>query len=352
MSAELPACHRGARGLSRSVKVVMDVTIAGLSLVLLAPVLVCISLLVRLDSPGPALFRQQRVGKGGRLFSILKFRSMVAAQQPGTPNVCATGDPRVTHVGRFLRRYYLDELPQLINVAKGDMSLVGPRPETPEFVALYTDEERQVLTVRPGLVGPSTLAFMDEGERLAASPDPVSCYADILLHERAELDRSYLSASCVRYDVVLLVRQARAIVRSCHPGGTRRDAQRPRRGVGLVTALPVGGILVLSLGVDVVPDRGGSTTDFLAHAVAYGLLTVALIAVGPPLLRRSTMSVLIGVTALGALLELLQLAVGRDAQWIDVIADVSGGVLAALALLLRRRSRLRVGRMPTTSIDA
>ena len=196
-------------------KVVMDVAVAGIAVVLLAPLLLAIAALVRLDSPGPALFRQQRVGKDGRLFWILKFRSMVTDQRPGTANVSAADDPRVTRVGRFLRRLYLDELPQLINVVRGDMSLVGPRPETPEFVAQYTAQELQVLTVRPGLVGPSTLGFMDEAERLAESDDPVSCYTDVLLHERVQLDLSYLAKSSLRYDVVLLVRQATAILRSC-----------------------------------------------------------------------------------------------------------------------------------------
>ena len=348
----MSAVTRSAERLSSPVaEQVVDRAVAGLALVLLAPVLAVVAVLVRLDSSGPAIFRQQRVGKDGRLFWILKFRSMVVDQDPHVANVSAAGDPRVTRLGRHLRRYYLDELPQLINVVKGDMSLVGPRPETPEFVARYTEDERRVLTLRPGLVGPSTLGFMDEAERLAASSDPVACYEDVLLHERVALDLQYLTTASLRSDLVLLVRQALAILGTCRPGQAPDARRRRRRGVVLVAVAPVPVILVLSLWVDVVPNRGGTSTDFLAHTLAYALLTSWLLAFGPARLRRRPERLVLGVTALGALLELVQLAVGRDAQGADVFADMSGALVTAVGWLLAYRA-LDVLRKPSTPIDA
>lgn len=189
-----------------------DVAVSLAAIIVLIPVLVVIAVAVKLDSPGPVLYRQERVGRNGR-FRLLKFRTMVVNADRLAPNVSATGDPRVTRLGRFLRRWYLDELPQLLNVLRGDMSLVGPRPETPEFVALLTPEERRLLTVRPGLAGPSTLAFMNEAELLAEAADPVSHYATTILHDRVRADLSYLEHRSIRYDIRLLCAQVLAIVR-------------------------------------------------------------------------------------------------------------------------------------------
>jgi lipopolysaccharide/colanic/teichoic acid biosynthesis glycosyltransferase len=138
---------------------------------------------------------------------------MVVGADRMAANVSATGDPRVTRVGAFLRKSYLDELPQLLNVLRGDMSLVGPRPETPEFVALYTPQERRVLTVRPGLAGPSTLAFMDEADLLATAPDPVAFYTTTVLHDRVRADLTYLERRSIGYDIRLLATQVLSIVR-------------------------------------------------------------------------------------------------------------------------------------------
>jgi lipopolysaccharide/colanic/teichoic acid biosynthesis glycosyltransferase len=189
-----------------------DVAVSLAAIIVLIPVLVVIAVAVKLDSPGPVLYRQERVGRNGR-FRLLKFRTMVVDADRLAPNVSATGDPRVTRLGRFLRRWYLDEFPQLLNVLRGDMSLVGPRPETPEFVALLTPEERRLLTVRPGLAGPSTLAFMNEAELLAEAADPVSHYATTILHDRVRADLSYLEHRSIRYDIRLLCAQVLAIVR-------------------------------------------------------------------------------------------------------------------------------------------
>jgi lipopolysaccharide/colanic/teichoic acid biosynthesis glycosyltransferase len=194
-------------------KRIFDVVVALVALLLLTPILLVIAVAVKLDSPGPVLYRQARVRRGGQLFRLLKFRTMVVDADRLAPNVSPSGDPRITRVGRFLRRSYLDELPQLLNVVRGDMSLVGPRPETPEFVELYTSEERRVLTVRPGLVGPSTLAFMDETELLARAADPVAYYQTTVLHDRAKADLGYLTHRSLSYDIRLLATQALAIAR-------------------------------------------------------------------------------------------------------------------------------------------
>jgi lipopolysaccharide/colanic/teichoic acid biosynthesis glycosyltransferase len=199
--------------MSEALRNVFDRSVAAVALVLLSPVLLVISILVKATSSGPVLFRQVRVGKDGRPFSICKFRTMTHTGATGSAEVSPLGDPRVTRVGRVLRGWYLDELPQLLNVVRGDMGLVGPRPETPEFVALYSEDERRVLSVRPGLAGPSTLGFMDEAERLAGHADPNAHYRDVLLHERVRLDLSYLERRSFGYDLGLLYRQVIAIAR-------------------------------------------------------------------------------------------------------------------------------------------
>ena len=183
-----------------------------LALTFLLPALVLIALAVKLSSPGPVIFRQVRVGQDGLPFVILKFRTMRVGSDRGTVNVSPAGDPRVTRVGRFLRSSHLDELPQLVNVVRGDMRLVGPRPETPEFVARYDDTERRVLEVKPGFVGPSTLAFMDEADRLAQADDPAEYYERVLLHERVREDLRYLDERSAAYDMRLLARHAAALL--------------------------------------------------------------------------------------------------------------------------------------------
>jgi len=194
-------------------KRLFDIVVSLMALVLLLPLLCAVALAVWFDSGRPVLFRQTRVGLHGRTFRLLKFRTMVVDAERLGANVSPTDDPRVTRIGRFLRRWYLDELPQLLNVVKGDMSLVGPRPETPEFVAMFTPEERRVLTVRAGIAGPSTLAFMNEADLLADADDAVELYEQQILHERVQADLSYLDRRSLAYDVRLLFAQVAAILR-------------------------------------------------------------------------------------------------------------------------------------------
>jgi lipopolysaccharide/colanic/teichoic acid biosynthesis glycosyltransferase len=208
-------------------RVAFDRCVAAVALFVLSPVLLVVGLLVRVTSPGPVIFRQVRVGRHGSPFRICKFRTMVSTASTGSGQVAPAGDPRVTRVGRVLRRWYLDELPQLWNVVRGDMALVGPRPETPEFVALYSADERRVLSVRPGLAGPSTLEFMDEAERLADQADPLEHYRSVLLHQRVSLDLEYLERRSFGYDLRLLVRQVAAILRH-RPAPPAGASSRPR----------------------------------------------------------------------------------------------------------------------------
>jgi len=193
-------------------KRLFDIVVSAVALLMLAPVLLAIAL-AEWMSLGPVLYRQQRVTLYGERFEILKFRTMVVGADRMSANVSPTGDPRVTPLGRFLRRWYLDELPQLLNVLRGDMSLVGPRPETAEFVALLAPEERRVLTVRTGIAGPSTLAFMDEADILAAAADPVAYYETTMLHDRVRADLAYLDHCSLAYDLGLLFRQVVTILR-------------------------------------------------------------------------------------------------------------------------------------------
>ena len=189
-----------------------DVVVALLLLVLLAPVMLLIGVAIRLDSPGPALFRQVRVTRGGQAFQMLKFRSMRV--QSSGPLITTAGDARITRVGAFLRHAKLDEIPQLINVIKGDMSLVGPRPEVPRYVALYPPELRDlILSVRPGITDEASVEFADEGKLLGAAEDPEHCYVTQILPRKLELYARYARQHSVAGDLRILLRTLAVLVR-------------------------------------------------------------------------------------------------------------------------------------------
>jgi len=178
MSAEhQPAVPAHSSRGTIAVKRASDIVGAVLGLVLLAPVMAAVAVLIKLDTPGPVFFRQERVGWNGRRFRIFKFRSMVmGAQNVGTA-LTVRADRRITRVGAFLRRKKIDELPQLLNVLLGEMSLVGPRPEVPEFMSFYTPQQRAlIVSMRPGLTDYAAICFHDESSLLAESRDPVEVY--------------------------------------------------------------------------------------------------------------------------------------------------------------------------------
>lgn len=195
-------------------KRVFDLVGAALALGLLWPLLVGIALWIKLDSPGPVLFRQQRVGRHGRVFSIRKFRTMAADAPEHGPLITVGNDPRITRAGGWLRRSKLDELPQLIDVLAGHMSLVGPRPEVPAYVARYPRDLRdKVLAVRPGITDPVSLAMADEGALLAAATDPEREYIEVLLPRKLHAAAAYAERATLWTDLGVIARTLRLLAR-------------------------------------------------------------------------------------------------------------------------------------------
>lgn len=204
-------------------KRLFDLLIAGTGLLLLAPLLLVIALAIRLDSRGPALFRQQRVGRHGRAFRIHKFRTMVAEAPERGLGLTVGDDPRITRVGRLLRGKRLDELPQLIDVIRGDMSLVGPRPELPRYVAHYPPALRdKILGVRPGITDLASIRFRDEGELLAAAPDPERTYIEQVLPEKLRLAALYVDSATLAGDARLILRTLAVLLFGAEPDVSRR----------------------------------------------------------------------------------------------------------------------------------
>lgn len=192
-------------------KRLFDMVCAALGLLVLSPVLLVCALLVGLTSPGGVLFRQERIGKDGVPFTIYKFRSM--RKDNAGLKISTSRDTRITHVGRVLRKTKLDELPQLWNVLKGDMSFVGPRPEVREYTDLYTPEQRQVLMVRPGVTGLASIRYRNENELLTASSDPNRTYIDEVMPAKLALDLKYIPRACVSYDIKLIWETLVTVVR-------------------------------------------------------------------------------------------------------------------------------------------
>jgi len=187
-------------------KRVLDLAVAMLGLTALAPLLAILAVAVKLESPGPVFYRGRRVGRHGKPFRMFKFRSMVVNADRIGGSSTADSDPRITRVGRFLRKYKLDELPQLINVLKGEMSFVGPRPEVQQYVDLYTPEEQLILTVRPGITDWATLSNADEGAVLAGSPDPDKTYLEEIRPEKVRLQLEYVKHQSMSTDMVIVGR--------------------------------------------------------------------------------------------------------------------------------------------------
>lgn len=184
---------------------VVDVVASSLGLIILAPLFVIVAVAIRLDSGGPVFFRQVRVGRDGRPFSILKFRTMRTDAEAVGGQLTVGADPRVTRVGAWLRRSKVDELPQLINVLRGDMALVGPRPEVPRYVALYDDQQRRVLDVRPGITDPASIAFRDEGSILANASDPEAVYVHEIMPRKLAMNLAYLEHRTLARDLGVIL---------------------------------------------------------------------------------------------------------------------------------------------------
>lgn len=187
-------------------KRLLDVTASAAGLVVLAPLFAAIAGAIKLDGPGPVFFRQQRVGLGGAPFRIWKFRTMVADAEWVGGALTVGADPRITPVGRVLRRLKLDELPQLLNVLAGEMSLVGPRPEVARYVARYTEAERRVLQLVPGVTDPASLEYRDEAAILAARPDPEKAYVEEIAPHKIRLNLEYAERATRRSDLGVILR--------------------------------------------------------------------------------------------------------------------------------------------------
>jgi lipopolysaccharide/colanic/teichoic acid biosynthesis glycosyltransferase len=190
-----------------------DLTAAAAGIVLLSPLLAAVGLAVRLTNGGPMLFRQIRVGQFGKPFELLKFRSMRVGSEKGS-QLTAVGDPRITPLGIWLRRTKMDELPQLWNVVRGDMSIVGPRPEVPRFVAQYSDRQRSVLNARPGITGPEI--NVSEEELLARQVDKEQFYLNTLLPAKLETDLAYVNEICFYTDLDVLLQTFKKLLSRVH----------------------------------------------------------------------------------------------------------------------------------------
>lgn len=199
-------------------KRLFDVIVSVVALILLAPLFAVLAAAVRFTSRGPVIYRARRAGLHGKPFDLLKFRSMVSSPVQGTA-ITRAGDPRITRVGAFLRAYKLDELPQLVNVVRGEMSFVGPRPEDPRYVELYDAEQRGILEVLPGITSAASLLYRDEEAHLTGD-DFERHYVDTIMPHKLRIDLEYARERTLFSDLVLIVRTLAAAMRKTPPENT------------------------------------------------------------------------------------------------------------------------------------
>ena len=190
----------------------MDIAISAAALCVLWPVFLLIALAIVIDDPGPVFYRQVRVGRGGRPFRIFKFRTMVVDADKKGLSITVGRDSRITRVGAFLRKTKLDELAQLLNVLCGQMSFVGPRPEVPRYVELYTPYQRQVLLVRPGITDYASIAYRNENDLLAGADDPEKMYIETIMPDKIELNMKYLREISPLADLRLILKTVIAVI--------------------------------------------------------------------------------------------------------------------------------------------
>ena len=190
-----------------------DLIVSSLGLLILSPLFLVLALWIKCDSPGPILYRQRRVGRGNKDFWLFKFRSMrVGADKAGLITI-GGHDPRVTRSGYYIRKYKLDELPQLINVFCGNMSLVGPRPEVRKYVDLYTSEQLKVLQVRPGITDPASIRYRNENELLSQVSDPERYYRDVIMPDKLRINLEYITHASFKNDLQIIFHTFFAILK-------------------------------------------------------------------------------------------------------------------------------------------
>lgn len=194
-------------------KRVFDILASFFGLALLAVPFVFVAIVIKSDSKGPVFFRQIRVGKNGREFYIFKFRTMILDAEKQGGQITVGKDPRITGVGNFLRKTKIDELPQLFNVFAGEMSFVGPRPEVPKYVALYTDYERNILRIKPGITEFASITYHDENDILTAGEDPEEFYINEIMPKKLALNMQYIKKMNVFYDIYLIFKTIAVILK-------------------------------------------------------------------------------------------------------------------------------------------
>lgn len=185
-------------------KRIFDILASGFGLLVLSPIFLIMAIWIKLDSNGPVFYRQVRVGRHNKDFRIFKFRSMRVGSDKGSLVTIGGRDPRITRSGYFIRKFKLDELPQLINVFVGDMSLVGPRPEVRHYVDFWTEEQMHVLDVRPGITDPASIKFRNENELLETAEDPEKYYIEVIMQEKIKLYLEYVEKTSFWYDIKLI----------------------------------------------------------------------------------------------------------------------------------------------------
>jgi len=191
-----------------------DFAAATTGLIIISPLLTLVAVWIKIDSKGPVFFRQERAGKGGKIFKIFKFRTMVNnASELGQHFTTPSGDWRITKSGEFLRKFNIDELPQLFNVVRGEMSLVGPRPEVPEIVKLYDEEQKKVLSVRPGLTDYASINFRQEGEIMRQSVDLYDDYTRKILPKKITLQLKYIRQRSMGVDIKIIIKTIGSILK-------------------------------------------------------------------------------------------------------------------------------------------
>ena len=193
-------------------KRLFDIVASGCGLLVLSPVLLIVAIWIKLDSRGPIFYRQVRVGYKNKDFRIFKFRSMRIGSDKGSLVTIGGRDPRITRSGYFIRKYKLDELPQLINVFIGDMSLVGPRPEVRHYVDYWTPEQMHVLDVRPGITDPASIKFRNENELMGQTENPEDYYINVIMQEKIKLYLEYVENASFMYDLMLIFKTFKVII--------------------------------------------------------------------------------------------------------------------------------------------
>lgn len=190
-----------------------DIVASAFGLLFLAIPFLFVAVAIRCTSKGPVYFRQERVGKNGKTFRIFKFRTMVTDAESKGLQITVGGDARITKVGALLRKTKIDELPQLINVLLGQMSFVGPRPEVPRYVEMYSEYQKNVLRIRPGITELASIIYRDENDILAASEDPEKAYVEEIMPKKIELNMEYMKKMNVFYDIKLIFMTFAAVLR-------------------------------------------------------------------------------------------------------------------------------------------